>query len=414
MEQPKDLFNRRFIALNVILFFASVTTAAFFQLHDYLSRLHIAPGWFGLIIGADSVASLFLQPVLSPFVNGGNGRRWMGAGILMVMLALLLYGSAVTPGALIGVRLFHGLGFVCVTSALLCFAAVHIPEGRSGEAFGVLSLTRLVPYAVVPPLLGAAVVAPRDFILCLRYACILLGCCLPVLLLLGPRKTGAPAAGAPGRSRGRIGDISEAFRNVSMVLLFALNLLLFSGYTMVFFFLKGFGVSVGIGNPGLFFTIATATMIGVRTFGSRLLDRTDKLRVTAGCMAGLAVCYAFLPHAAGSGLFFTLAFFVGLGWGLVMPLLNALVFDISPVRLRGLNLNLSFVMMQAGFFLGPLAGGLMLAASGYRPLFYLCSVLGCVSVFLVYVLEKTRKTELFPVRGVKTNRGEKEARTPGG
>ena len=63
MEQPQDLFNRRFIALNVILFFASVTTAAFFQFHDYLSRLHIAPGWFGLIIGADSVASLLLQPV---------------------------------------------------------------------------------------------------------------------------------------------------------------------------------------------------------------------------------------------------------------------------------------------------------------------------------------------------------------
>ena len=198
-----------------------------------------------------------------------------------------------------------------------------------------------------------------------------------------------------------------------MVLLFALNLLFFSGYTMVFFFLKGFGVSVGIGNPGLFFTIATATMIGVRTFGSRLLDRTDKLRVTAGCMAGLPS--ATRPAACGRVRYlFHACLFRGPGLGARMPLLNALVFDISPVRLRGLNLNLSFVMMQAGFFLGPLAGGLMLAASGYRPLFYLCSVLGCVSVFLVYVLEKARKTELFPVRGVKTDRGEKEAHTPGG
>ena len=54
------------------------------------------------------------------------------------------------------------------------------------------------------------------------------------------------------------------------------------------------------------------------------------------------------------------------------PLLNAMVFDASPPPLRGVNLNLTLVAMQGGFFLGPLAGGLVLAACGYTVLFMLC------------------------------------------
>lgn len=52
-----------------------------------------------------------------------------------------------------------------------------------------------------------------------------------------------------------------------------------------------------------------------------------------------------------------------------MPLLNALIFDLSQPETRGLNQNLGLLMLQCGFFLGPLAGGWLLPRGGYPLLF---------------------------------------------
>ena len=64
-----------------------------------------------------------------------------------------------------------------------------------------------------------------------------------------------------------------------------------------------------------------------------------------------------------------LAVVCGIGWGVVMPLLNALIFDLSRIEARGLNQNLGLLMLQCGFFLGPLSGGWLLPRGGYPLLF---------------------------------------------
>ena len=45
-------------------------------------------------------------------------------------------------------------------------------------------------------------------------------------------------------------------------------------------------------------------------------------------------------------------------------------FDISAPAFRPLNTNLAFVMFQAGFFVGPLVGGVLIAVFGYAGLFH--------------------------------------------
>ncbi len=60
-----------------------------------------------------------------------------------------------------------------------------------------------------------------------------------------------------------------------------------------------------------------------------------------------------------------------------MPVLSGLMFDVSEPRFRALNTNLAFEMFQAGFFVGPLAGGAILVHSGYSWLYYACA---CVTI----------------------------------
>jgi MFS family permease len=386
--KEERLFSREFLLLNAIFFLASMTMSVFFQFHEYLRFLGISPAWFGAIIAADSVASFVLQPFLSPFLHSGNAKRWMVAGIVSMTAALLLYKGAKNVAPLIAVRILHGAGFVCLMAAMTAMLVDFIPGGKSGRAFGLISMVRLVPYAVMPPLIGFLNTTAGDFADFLRYNALLMVLSLMVLFFIRPSPQG-PQASDP--EKGCIsGALKEGLGDRQILILLLLNLLLYSGYTIIFFFLKGYGTSIAIDNPGLFFTVATITMIAVRLAGGAFFDRINKRTLTLVSMAGLALCYGLLAHTQGPGLFLFLAFTTGLGWGIVMPVLNALMFDYSLPRFRGLNLNLSLVMMQGGFFLGPLAGGFILAGSGYGLLFYLCALTSLGGAGLTFLLSRRR------------------------
>jgi predicted MFS family arabinose efflux permease len=386
------LYNRHFVFLNVILFLAAATMAIFFQFHQHLRVLGVEPKWFGFLIGADSLASLVVQPVLAPFIHSGNSRRYMAIGLCGLVISLLLYGRAVTLFPLIMVRMLHGAAFITLISGMMVSMVDHIPREKSGQAFGFVSITRLLPYALVPPLVGAAMARMDGFAEVLLMGAGLMVLALLILILALPQQGDRTSQGSPQRIPTKELFDDLATREVSLLLL--INLLLYSGYSVTFFFLKDFGIKAGINNPGFFFTVATMVMLVARVAGGALFDRLSKPWLTAGAMAALVLAYLLLPQVRSSGELSLLALLFGMAWGVVMPLLNAIMFDFSPPRYRGVNLNLSLVMMQAAFFVGPLAGGMILNAFGYSILFFCCAVLSLVAALLAGALSRTHSGDI--------------------
>jgi len=131
-------------------------------------------------------------------------------------------------------------------------------------------------------------------------------------------------------------------------------------------------------------------MIVVRVAGSRYFDRMNKSRTSALAMGILAVCHFAILISRGPVAFLFLAAVFGIVWGVGIPLLFALIFDISEPRFRGLNMNLSMVMMQAGFFVGPLVGGLILARWGYGTLFIFCGALNAAGAVMLVLPRRFR------------------------
>jgi MFS family permease len=309
-----------------------------------------------------------------------------------MIAALFLYSAAATVSALICVRILHGAAFVSLVTALVAMIVDFIPPEKSGQGFGFLSLIRLLPYAAVPPLVSFLDRRSHDLPSILIYAAFIM--LLPLILIFFLR-TSLPDIDKDTHRPQRISihELKEDLKNRDVIILLAVNLLLYTCYTVVFFFLKGFGARVGVGNPGFFFTIATLTMIVIRLAGATFFDRIDKVKATASSLAGLGICNIGLGQTQGETPFFILSVLFGIGWGIVMPILTALMFDISPPRFRGLNINLSLVMLQAGFFFGPFLGGLFLAHSGYVMLFYCCALLSFLSAALTWKVNKPVKCE---------------------
>ncbi|OPY77303.1 MAG: Major Facilitator Superfamily protein [Syntrophorhabdus sp. PtaU1.Bin153] len=384
-----SLLNAGFIGLTFLFFLTSSAMAAFFQLHSYLQSIQVSPAWIGFIIGADSLASFVVQPICAPYLHPGNGRFWMAVGIVVMAASLLAYSSGKSLGALVVIRITQGAGFVCFLAAMMATIVGYIPPSQSGRGFGFLSLVRLLPYAVVPPAMTSLMARSISFPVILVGFALLIACSLVLLFFVRP--TVGPRGDKQSGGAGPVGfrETMEGLKDRWILALLAINLLVFMCYTVVFFYISGYGRYAGIPGTGLFFTIATLMMVVVRLFGSTFFDRFDKSRITAWCLAVLATAFFFLPYGTGWA-FYILASIFGIGWGAIMPLLNAMVFDASLPHLRGVNLNMALVTMQGGFFLGPLAGGLVLVSAGYATLFVLCCPLSLLALAFL-ALKKQQK-----------------------
>ncbi len=382
MPTEAPLWNREFIYFNIAVFLAFINIAVFFSFEEYLRTLPIDSQWFGLLLGLFSAVALVLRPFISPFSHGGNARSWICLGTLGVMAALAAYGWADSLGTMTALRLFHGAAHVVLATALMTVIVQRIPPGRSGQAFGLLSIITLLPYAVIPPVLKILMDRLGGYPQVLIFFAGTMALIFPLIFLKG---TGpGPGKGTrPGRlSRA---EIRQNLGERQILLILAAMLLFYSGYALVFFFLAGYARKLEIGNAGLFFTLSTFGEIGIRLAASRFFDRVNKKVASGLTLLALAVGYLLLGRVEGAYGFFTLGAMLGLGWGVVMPVLGALLFDCSRPKLRAFNTNLGLQMFQGGFFIGPLAGAVALHRGGYGILYLFCALLALAAAGLIFL-----------------------------
>lgn len=392
MSQPEKVVSKEFVALNGIMFLAFCNMAVFFQFYQYLHTLPIDHKWFGLLISIFSLTSLIVRPFISPLLHPGNGRRWMLIGSGLTISSLLAYNLACGFWGMALVRVFHGLGHVFLVTALMATFVAYIPKDKSGQAFSISMNVNLLPYALLPPLIGGISLALGGFVRVLDLLALIMLLCFPPLLAL----IKSPLPATPDNKTDTHAQIGyrEMYNNLKdrrILLLLLVYLLIYMGFAPVFFFIKTFASSQGIAAPGLFFTIVIFSMIIVRVTAMPLFDKCNKLTLFILSLSVITIAYPLLAHSSSPAVFYALAVPFGIGWGFAVPLGNALMFEISPPRLRGLNINLLFEMQQGGFFMGPLLGGFIVAGWGYQTLFYVCGAFGLAGILMTILIKPKDK-----------------------
>ncbi len=386
----EKLFTKELIALNGVMFLVYCNIAVFFEFHHYLATLPIEPQSYGLLIGLFSVSMLLIRPVISPFLHPGNAGKWIGISCGMVIAALLSYHAASGFWSMAVVRLVHGTAHVILATAVVAGLIACIPPDRSAQAFGLISVITLLPYAVIPPVLDPATRMMGGFLGVLDLSACVMAFSFPLLAMVRGERSGDT-----GPQHQRLGwtDIVDNLRDRPILILLLVSLLLWSSFAPVFYFLRGHGDKLGVANPGWFFTLSGFTEIGVRLAAGGYFDRLNKRLVLLGSLIWLMVGNVVMAHVSGEWIFYGMGLFMGLGWGVAMPVLSGLVFDYSEPRLRALNTNLTFQMFQAGFFLGPLVGGFVLVHGGYGGLYYLCAALTAVGAIAAWLLVPSKFQE---------------------
>ncbi|MHC4874026.1 MAG: MFS transporter, partial [Planctomycetota bacterium] len=332
--------------------FAFFNIAVFYSFISFLSTLPIEKEWTGILIGLLSASALILRPIISTILTPRNAIRWLTLGIALTALSLCLYSHIQSLTLLIGLRILHGAGYVILMASSVTLLMVFMPPEKSGQGFGIITIMTLLPYAIAPFLMENYLADIKlSAIYCFTALLMFPAGILMIPLAKQVKKNLPDEATAP--SRLPKGSLLENLKQGKILCLLTANGMVISVFAVIFFFMKKFTADAKIGDPGLFFTIATFAMIGVRIFLGRLFDKFNKAVLAIASLVVLAAGLFLLSSFASLNIFYAAAVVYGIGIGAVTPLMNGLMFTISKPIYRGLNTNLMLEMVDVGFFTGP-------------------------------------------------------------
>jgi hypothetical protein len=170
---------------------------------------------------------------------------------MLAVLALASYPVATAAPALAAVRVLHGAGYVILASGLMTAFTHLIPPGRVAQAYGLLSLTTLLPSALMPPFVEAVTPHLPGPGWAYAMAAPLMLVTAPLLLPVARKVRARLVELGPGQD-GRPGwsEVLDGLKAPGVRGLLAGQLLLISGHTIVYFFMKSWALHIGAGNPG--------------------------------------------------------------------------------------------------------------------------------------------------------------------
>jgi predicted MFS family arabinose efflux permease len=304
--------------------------------------------------------------------------RWGRRPVQLIFLALFCvaafsYNLATTFGVLLLIRFLHGLPFGGSTTAGQVVASDLVPAARRGEGIGYYVSAGTVAMAIGPAL-ALAILGPGDFNRLFVAAGLLAAAALVLAWLIRQPLVRNPQA------RFSLASLFE--RSVLGVSIVGLFIAL--GYSGIVTFVSLYAQELGVANAGVFFTLYAVGMLLIRPLAGRLYDRRGPGLVMAGGLALLALSYLALalwraaPGYLAAGLLF------GLGYGAVIPTVQAMAVSVVPPERRGAANATLFAIFDVGMSIGPYVNGLLAEAGGYPMVYLVAAALLVVPAVLFF------------------------------
>ena len=369
---PEALFTRNYVLLCIGAFLFSGSMFLLFAILPLfvVQELHGAESQVGMIMGAFAIAAVLTRPFSGQMVSIWSRKSGLSLGTFIYFLAPALYTLAGSVSVLMGLRFFHGIGIAIYTTASSVFVADLSPPARRGEAMGYYGMA-LNLSMTIGPALGAYLVGTIGFInLFWLSSALALSSFLLTQFIHEPQRPPASNPANPATAeRPPLFSRSALFPGLIAVCM-----------TMTFgtvvSFLPLFVQAHELGNPGLFFTVYSITVVLSRPFAGRLSDRFGRPAVIIPGMLLLGVAMTVLAFSTTEFGLLSAAVLQGFGFGGVQPSLMAQVVDQSTDHDRGPALATLMGAFDVGVGLSSIGLGLVLEATNFTVTFLCAASIG--------------------------------------
>lgn len=296
----------------------------------YVSQLGGSSSEIGLLMGAFSGASFLARPLLARMAD----RRGLGAVVQLAALTgivgPLLYLVTSSIGWLALLRAVHAVmpaGFIMAIPLML---VDRTPADQRGRALGTLGAATSSSLLIAPTV-GITLLQRGGMPLVVAFS--MVAALVALCLLRAVRDQAEDRLTIASQERAARLPTQDPtapdahavplLRNWPVLSILCVNFTVTLNFGMAFTFAAVHGTSLGLTNPGLFFTAFALGSTTMRLISGQAIDRLGVNRVGIPGFSVLLIGLAALATATGPYGFFGGAFLMGLGHGTCQTLLWA-------------------------------------------------------------------------------------------
>lgn len=354
-------------------------------LPGYAEDLGATGIWIGLIFSSFAVSRALFMPLFGRLSDDRGRRTLIIIGLCAYSLLSLGYIIADSIEVLIGIRFLHGITSAMIFPIAMAYIGDISPKGEEGRFMGSFTSSMFLGMGL-GPLIGGVVTdlagIDATFISMAGLALIALLTCL---FFLPDRrgKQNKPEAmlsliSHPGLRGPLLYQFINAFAN---------------GTFMVF-------LPVIAAHIGLLSTAETGVVISVSILSTALLqrllgklaDRYNKYYLIASGTGLVAIALLLVPGFHGFYSYLIFAIFMGVGGGISVPAMFALVTITGRETGQGSAMGVVNMIMSFGMILSPLLCGWIMDFTNISTVFLISGgiVLLGIPIFLYMGLSATR------------------------
>ena len=280
----QKLLTLDFVLLFFLALFSNCYLAVYYCFEQWLVKVAVDPHWRGLLLGILFGTLLVARPCAIVFLLKRNKLPVVIASLLVSSGVLFSYqyldpSSPLFEWTLLGLRILQGTFLALFSTSVVSVLVSCIPPGQSARGFALFSITFLLPYGIIPSLGEYLLTVVGDEPHLYALTGLLLIPCLIMTGLLAPRlKKPELTQRRHTDFRQYVGRLALGVTHSGLGLVYASMVSFSIGTSTCIFFIKGLCTLTG-GNPASFFFFYTMTIILVRVFGSRHLDRLPCYRI---------------------------------------------------------------------------------------------------------------------------------------
>lgn len=370
-------------------FFAQFTLSSSFfilltTLPIYLSKMESKESEIGILIGALSLSSLLLRPIIGKALMKNPETRFMLIGSLLFALTSLAYILAKPFWPFLIVRILQGLGWALFATSVFTLITRISPEVHRGQSLGYFYLAINIAFALAPSF-GIYLIIHTNFVL-LFLVCAGLSLSSFWISMKLHKTQKLSLTHLPDQS-------SSFFHRKSLPIALMAFMGSFIWGTVTTFF-PLYALSHGVSNPGFFFGAVALTLIISRSLGGKIFDLYPRNRVIFPCIMAHIIAMIMLAFSSTLTLFLVVALIWGLGIAFFYPTLVAYTTDLAGES-RGPALGTYLAFSDFGGSVGAVVMGFVLQRTNYRIMFLSSAFVGLINLLYFYLaILKRSQTEM--------------------
>jgi MFS family permease len=377
----RNILNHDFILAFLALFaymfalFALVPT-----LPIYLASFGSNTGGIGVLVGIYSVSSLVSRLLAGGALSRYSEKSVMIFAALLFAISFLAYIVLRPFWPFFVVRLFQGVAYAFLDTAIFAFIVKFTPLAYRGRILGYFMLAPALATAMAPSF-GMSLVNQYSFTALFLFCMGLSLCALFFSTTLKGQGITGPDTGTAKNS---------AFFVEPKMIIPALSAFFYYfvlGSVMAFFSL--YAIRCGIRNPGYFFSASALMTIAGRSLGGKLLDAWSKEKIILTFTFTSMVAMIMLSFSRTLPMFISVGLLWGAGVAFIFPVSMTYSLDHAGSS-SGTALGTFRALTDLGYAVGPMVMGIIIPITGYPGMFLCLAVICLINLcyFQFYVRER--------------------------